>query len=112
MGSEQQPSDQQFVELWSTDVWPEQWEGRELHHACIAERWRYNVAEISGDDLDAGIGIAQLRQSVALLAEHRILATEFERNHLSRKYLVEDSTEEKRFFFLRRERKALQSFVV
>ena len=74
-------------------------------------RYWWNQAEISGDELKPVDAILQLSESLITIAQQKILPSEFEYNHLNRSLLEEDSVDEKRFFFLRWEREALQNFV-
>jgi hypothetical protein len=78
----------------------------------MADRsFRWNRAKISGDELRPVNRILQLSDSVITIAQQKILSSEFEYNHLNRILLEEDSADEKRFFFFRWEREALQKFV-
>ena len=63
-------------------------------------RYRWNQAEISGDELKPVDRILQLSESLITIAQKKILSSEFEYNRLDRSLLEEDSADEKRFFFL------------
>ena len=71
----------------------------------------WNIAEISGDELEPVTGILLRSQSLKSIAEQRILASEFEFNNLARCQWEPDSEDAKRFYFLRWEHEALQNFV-
>ena len=61
----------------------------------VDRRYRWNQAEISGDELRPVNRILQLSDSVIAIAQQTILSSEFEYNHLNRILLEEDSGDEK-----------------
>ena len=74
-------------------------------------RRRWNIAEISGDELEPVDRVLLLTQSLNNIAKQRIVATEIEFNNLAWCHWDPASEDAKRFYFLRWEREGLRKFI-